>query len=781
MTLVEFLRVLYRYWVLILGCGGALSYLIADSTKDEKPRYTTSTKIHTNVVTGFTIERTQSKSSTDIPFTKIEYQNLIALASSYSTMLETSVRLFTKCLLLEEPDPFLIKPQNWENAIRGIPEEELEALKVPGDPDSTAQRIREVLDVRNRNSVSKLLLSGHDLFGVGHIRGTGVEGIEESDMITMSYTTSDPGICQATLAILTDVFIEKHRKLKEEQAEDVLSFFEGMTEKSSGKLQNAEDALLKFRVDNNIINYYEQTRTISEKKEDLDEMVTTEMMNLISADTAVRELERQLSGRMDLPLLQQRIARKRKELNELTAQIARTEIMEDTIKGEDLVLMKLRAEHIKEEIRQTANEVFDITYTAEGLNAADLLRQWLANILRYEETEVRLNILKRRKAEFERIYTEFAPLGSIITRIEREINVSEKEFLENLKSYNMAQLANRNMLMSTRLQVIDPPPYPGAPAGSSRKLLIIIGAVAGMLLPTAFFLALELMDSTLKKPDKAEETIKIELAGAMARIPKSTSRWKGIRYDEVIRRCLYRILQDIQLELLNKRRSGPNVIAWASTRENEGKTFLIQLMAEHLRNMGQQVLLAIPEPSMAHVEQVHMDNIYYPVNAELAVIEDLSYLYGVVSEYSQHLRSPFDWILIEVPGVLSDAFPLDKLQETDVVLLVARANKKWNDADEKALTQLKRGANAKPKLLLNACRADVLEDIIGEIPKKRSRIRRMVKRYATFKMGERNKVEEEGRQNKIEARIHLMKQSFGFFINYFKGWVMKRVNKILKK
>lgn len=780
MTFVEFLRVIYRYWVLILGCGVALAYLIHDSTKDEKPRFTTSTKIHTNVVTGFTIERTQSKSATDIPFTKIEYQNLIALASSYSTMLETSVRLFAKCLMMDEIDSFLIQPKNWEAAIDGIPQGVLDSIKVPGDLGATRQRIRELLDVRNRNEVSNLLLSGHDLFGVDHISGTVVEGIEESDMITMTYTTSDPGICQATLDILTEVFMEKHRALKEEQAESVLTFFKGITEKSSDKLKDAEDALLEFRVDNNIINYYEQTRTISEKKEDLDEMVTAEMMNLISADTAVRELERQLSGRMDLPLLQQRIARKRKELNELTSQIARLEILEDTVKGENLVLMKLRAEQIKDEIRHTANEVYEITYTAEGLNASDLLRQWLDNILRYEETEVRLNILKRRKAEFERIYTEFAPLGSIITRIEREINVSEQEFLENLKSYNMAQLANRNMLMSTRLQVIDPPPYPTSPAKSSRKLLIIIGAVAGMLLPTAFFLALELMDSTLKKPDKAEEIIKMELVGAMPKIPKGSHRWGGIRYDEVRRRCLYRILQDIQLELLNKEGEGPNVIAWTSTRDNEGKTYLVQMMAEHLRSMGQQVLLAIPEYSMKEVTGVNMDNICYPVNAELAVIEDLSYLFGVVSQYSEHLNNPFDWIFIEVPGVLSEAFPLDKLRETDLVLLVARANKKWNDADEKALQQLRRGAKSKPKLLLNACRADVLEDVIGEIPKKRSRLRRMIKRYASFRMGEKQAVDVESRHTVLETKIAAVKKPIKKVPNRLTS-LLENIKKKIKK
>ena len=333
--------------------------------------------------------------------------------------------------------------------------------------------------------------------------------------------------------------------------------------------------------------------------------------------------------------------------------------------------------------------------------------------------------------------------------------------------------------MSTQLQVVDPPPYPTSPAKSNRKLLIIIGFVSGMLLPTAFFLALELMDSTLRKPDRAEEIIKMELVGAMPRIPTSPKKWGTIRYDEVQRRCLYRILQDMQLELLKVDSSPPHTVIWTSTRNKEGKTFLSEMMTQHLRDIGQNVLYVVPETSMEKVSQVHMDTIYYPVNAELAVIKDLSYLFGVVINYSQHLQNPFDWIFVEVPGVLAEAFPLDKLNEADLVLMLARANKKWNEADEKALEQLRRGAKSKPKLLLNACRADVLEDIIGEIPKKRSRLRRMIKRYASLKMGERNDIpkEEGGRETKFLKKVPPAKSRVKRITKRVKGFIQQKIKR----
>ena len=67
------------------------------------------------------------------------------------------------------------------------------------------------------------------------------------------------------------------------------------------------------------------------------------------------------------------------------------------------------------------------------------MTQWLNKFVEVEQGLARLNVFKIRQGEFNRLYGNFAPWGSEIKRIERAIEIAEKAYLENLKSYNQAQ------------------------------------------------------------------------------------------------------------------------------------------------------------------------------------------------------------------------------------------------------------------------------------------------------------------------------------------------------
>ena len=73
-------------------------------------------------------------------------------------------------------------------------------------------------------------------------------------------------------------FKENYKRLKENQSDNVVAYFEERVAESSLSLQAAENRLLKFNQENNIINYYEQTRHISEQKQILESRYYDELM-----------------------------------------------------------------------------------------------------------------------------------------------------------------------------------------------------------------------------------------------------------------------------------------------------------------------------------------------------------------------------------------------------------------------------------------------------------------------------------------------------------------------
>ena len=59
--------------------------------------------------------------------------------------------------------------------------------------------------------------------------------------------------------------------------------------------------------------------------------------------------------------------------------------------------------------------------------------------------------------------------------------------------------------------------------------------------------------------------------------------------------------------------------------------------------------------------------------------------------------------------------------------MVTKADRKWNEADQHAIKVYKKFVGKKPLLFLNGVRADIMEEVIGEVSKQRSWLRRKVK------------------------------------------------------
>jgi hypothetical protein len=483
-------------------------------------------------------------------------------------------------------------------------------------------------------------------------------------------------------------------------------------------------------VNNKIINYYEQTRFIAAKKEDLDEMYFRELMSLAGADSTIKRVEKELGKHVNLPELNNRLIMKRDELGDISARIAQMEVtILDSMPNTSLALdqLKKRANQLRGEIKNTAAATYAVNRTPEGLEAKELLNKWLNHVVEVEQAFARLGVLKVRQAEFDVIYAKFAPWGSKIKRMEREIGVAEKAYLENLHSFNQAKLHQYNMMMSANLKVVDPAILPTKPAPSKRMMLVVIAFLAGFMLPLVIALALELMDSTLKNPLRAEEVVGLEVAGAFPRFPEKEKKSETIDYEFVRERSFGQLLQQVKLSLrsIPTAKRDPRRIAFISTRQKEGKSYIVQEVVQRMRRGGDSVALFSPNKI---VRSTHPDDFTYEVDHKFFEVKNEAALIG---------DQPFDpskyqYIILELPGLLTEAYPVELATQYDLSLLVARGNRSWNAADAKALATYQQSINHAPKLAVNLLRPETLEDSLGEIPKRRSRMRRLVKKIVLF-------------------------------------------------
>jgi hypothetical protein len=504
-------------------------------------------------------------------------------------------------------------------------------------------------------------------------------------MIRIAYTATDPAVCRNTLLKHTRIFIARHRAVKEGQSTSVLDFFERSTQESAQALSTKEDELLSFMEKNKIINYYEQTRYIAAKKEDLDEFYFKEIMSMAAADSSRRNIEDRLGNRINLPEINKNLLAQRELLAELSGKLTELEIgsLTDSVPNPSnkslISALKREEDALIQSLRKNAEATFAVNRTPDGLETQALLQRWIEHWLIVEQSLARLGVLKARRAEFDIIYGRFAPWGSKLKRIEREIGVTEQAYLENLHSFNQARLHKESMLMSTTLRVMDPPFYPIKAAASKRPTMIIMSFMVGMILVLALAITKEFMDNSLRDPERATKITNLKLAAGFPILPEKWRTHKRLDYQFLVRRACEQLRQRVDLDL---RQQGlkdvvPR-IAILSTRAKEGKTVLINLIKEL--------------PSGAHVE----------------------------------------WI--EVPALLSGAYPVAELAQMDVALLVADATRTWNSADSRALSMAQEIIGHSCRLVLNKVKPDNLETALGEIPKKRSRLRRWIKRLAALNL-----------------------------------------------
>lgn len=672
MSVVEIVRLLMRFFYMIAFTAIGLATLVFLSTKDGKKEYATHTLLNTGLISGYSIE-SSSSSRVDYAKTNNELENLINLATAYETNKELSAKLMAHFLFLHKEGKLDILPENYPDFEETIKDINVDYQKEK-DEEGIFYQIIQVRDENKRNPLYRLTNSPNPFFGIEQLENILVLREGKSDMIRMEYTSIDPYLSQVTLEYLTDIFIKKQKLIKEGQSDNVIGYFEEAMNKSARNLKAREDELLNFRVNNKIINYYEQTRYISGHKEELDKQYQEELKILAGAKSAIVRIEAEMDDKSVLPAIHARIADKRSDIARFQKELTALELIEDSVESQAQIIkksdLKFQINELEKGITSEAQDLLLVNQTSDGIETKDILFQWLNNIIAKEESAAKIEVMDIRKKEFEEIYSQFAPLGSTLKRIEREIDVAERAYLENLHSYNQARLHKYSMMMSSDLKVIDAPYYPIKPLASKRMMMVILAFLVGAILPTAIVIALELLDGNLKNPTNAKEQTGLEVGGIMPRVPNKKS---NVDFELLNRQAMNLFVQQLRSETAGL--STPKRVVVFSINKEEGKQFLI---------------------------------------------DQLESFYGELDPKNKE----FDFV--KLPDILHNTYT-ENDAKADIHVLVVRSNRKWTESDKHALSVFEKITKKRPILFLNGVTTEVMEDVIGEVPKRRSWLRRKVK------------------------------------------------------
>jgi polysaccharide biosynthesis transport protein len=827
MKLIEFVRIFLKHIVLLVTVPLFLAFLVFYMTRNPDFKYASETTLYTGIATGSSVEMNKTF---NYFVTNTAFDNFINIVKSRNTQQEVAIRLLSQHLLLPNPDPAYISTENFNELklitpayiLDYIEKEptpgnlEIQEIEAPVDSvkntgyfisdlenmqeippsiskfayEKTVKNLTELLLSSDTNFVYKLLNYPNPHYSYKDLSTIKVTRIGSSDLVQLRYETDDPGICRQTLALLTNACIRNYRDVKENRSDAIIKYFEDHLEAAAERLKVAEDKLLEFNKQNNIINYYEQSKAVAVVKEELDVEYNNKRIKLAGVEAAITRLEENLNNQEQIQLKSSNLVTLRNQLGSLNFKIHAAETFQQGQNTDTENLTKLKAEAVKleEQLKQSVSELYSHGNSKEGIPIGTILTEWINNVIEAENLKAGIKVLGTRIIEFQKQYEIYAPAGAILKRIEREIGVSEREYLSILQGLNEANIKLQDNQLSSNIKAVDPPFFPLTPMPTKRKALVLMAAFAGLIIVLAIILFLEYFDDTLKNLQNASKILKL---GSIGVIPKILLKNKGTNISFIVNRLTEIAIQNIELNLkTEKPGKTTKTLLFFSTLEKEGKSVIIGNLARKLQKQGEKVLvmnysrdslnqsgleqtssvgnspdsstrvpknkkvrppvlriiLGYPDtridynsPFLTNQQELTGQQLYFEYN-----VNEKFYLaknYKEILDNDGYLPTFIpDFVLIELPPILYYPYPVGLLSDIDLPILVCRSNRSWSSADQGVLDTLMELTVRKTYFILNGVELKAVESVLGDLPKKRSWARKAVKNIFRLQFASQNHI-----------------------------------------
>lgn len=685
-----------RYLLTIPLIAGFLMFL---ASKNQPSLYESKASIFTAITSSPSIDNL-GNNRVDFFATKTAYNNLLSILSSRNVIEETSLRLFAMHIMLERANPVKIS-ENSFNELQKIVPPEVRKMVVKDDPEETYENLLTFMNQDKNNFVYGLLNYDHPHYSYKAISSNvKIQQVGASDIVELSYELNDPGVVFQTLNILIEVFLGEYRVLKKSQTNAVVEYFEEQLQKSSSQLSVVEDNLLAFNKANNIVNYYEQTKHISSQQEKIEVKLQDIILDYQSAEAVLKKLEVETQARFKVNINTKDILEIRRSLTVLNQKLARIEIEKDDpsqITPAEVTLKKEQVE-LQTELQQKIDSLHVYGRNSEGMNIDVLLNNWLKIVIEYEGARARLQAMQKKNNEFSRLYAQYAPLGAELKRIEREIDVREKEYLEILHQLGLAKLKQQNEEMMAKMKILDHPLLPINSKPTKRKLYIAVIVVFTFIFLVIGFVVFELLDKTIKFPKRMEELSQTTVAGAC-----TTEKKRDPKTALVNKTGLKSISEDI-ISKANNSDGKPIVIQFLSHWKDEGKTFITQTLKSQLSMMG--YLISI----------LDLQNDIFPDNKENNILtkqlhQAKSYL--DLLRLNNKASNP-DIVFIELPPASDQMLNIGLLNTADMSYLIADARRSWEQSDDFMLKNKRAQIKGKLECILNFLPSHEMISIVGK-------------------------------------------------------------------
>lgn len=689
-------RFLYRIRYQLIFGSILVTALVAYFTKFLPKEYTVNTSIYTGIVSSTTLS--EDGSNVDYQSVNNTFDNLINLLRSQKTLENVSLNLLAINLIHGNPekDNEYILADNYKKLVEMVPEQ-VKSLVNKKSVERTVENFRNYARHTPHNFIYELQNGWGPFYSFDALNTISIQRAGNSDMINLSYTSSDPGITTNTVKLFNEALLDSYNNLRYSSTNDVIAYFEGEVRKWRNRLNSQEDELTNYNIKNNVINYPEQTKALAGSYTNYEDRYEETMRRFQSSQRLVESLEKQMAIRTKLFHTNKDFINSLDNIANVNGKITEIEIFTDNKeqnKNQDLNAYRKELKDAEKKIASISNSMNEYRYSKEGVAIEEMVNQWLSALIESTKAQAELKILDKRREDFHQTYTAFSPIGTEIKRREREIGVSENSYLQMQHALNMAYLRKKNIQLTTsELNTITDPSFPLGANKSKRVLFIIIAFIGSLVFIIGWYLFVELLDRTIRDGERATRLTGLPVFGAFS--GRRQLRYRG--YSRTWNRLSARSTCNKLNQYLKK--GEPAHINIFSIEKGEGKSYIATYLQKAWEKQG------------IHVEFIQAEK-DFSVNSP-------EYLYANKFEdiCPETIKGQYDVLLVEYPSIRNCSIPITLMQKANINLMIANVCRVWKQSDNSITKYLQDIAKETPiEIYLNNANRHEVEDFTGELP-----------------------------------------------------------------
>lgn len=348
------------------------------------------------------------------------------------------------------------------------------------------------------------------------------------NLMTVKFEGEDPERVTAVMNDYVTIILEANSDFRSERVEGTMEFFEQEVNSMANALRDQGEQIVAFKSDNSDalpenLNYRMNRQAllqerISRAERDL-ESVLAQRENVQKVYAATGSLAPVQSKNVRLTPQQQR-------LNGLQAKLRDARLIYSE-QNPRVRLLRTQVEALEAEITASGTDVAVQASVQDGEEAPSLLDLTLAELdsraegLR-EEIELASAEINKLQDSIERTPT----IRIALDAMERDQRNIQSQYNAAVRRLSQARMGERVELSARgeRITVLEPPSVPNAPARPNRAAIGGMGMMVGLGLAAGFFLLLELINTSIRRPAEITSAMQITPLATIPRFETQAGR-----------------------------------------------------------------------------------------------------------------------------------------------------------------------------------------------------------------------------------------------------------------